>query len=84
MVAGTPALSQVDTAAWRRAYGVFASGEAACSAVNTAARARLHTRVTVWRGKRSALCSPPNSRPPGPVLGVSLDEWDGGPERHWC
>src|SRR5664280_1837254 len=43
-VGGTPALSQVDTAAWRRSYGRLASGEAYSASVKAAARAAVQTR----------------------------------------
>jgi hypothetical protein len=42
-VAGTPALSQSDTAAWRSSYGRPASGEATCSGVTARVRASAQT-----------------------------------------
>ena len=40
----TPALSQVDTAACRRSYGLEASGDLYCRSFSVRARARSHTR----------------------------------------
>jgi hypothetical protein len=48
-----------------KVVGVFASGDAATSAVNGACRARRHTRPIVIVGSSPSLRSPTNSRPSG-------------------
>jgi hypothetical protein len=43
-VGSTPEFSQVDSAAWRRSYGLAAIGDAAWSGVRASRRISVHTR----------------------------------------
>jgi hypothetical protein len=69
-VAGTPALSHNDTAAWRRSYGRPASGEATCSGVSARVRACAQTSlIAVYATWPRSLAK---TRPSGVVPKMSM------------